>query len=730
MAFPDNRPGIPDIHTLAITDFNLPEELSRLRELAYNFWWSWTPEARNLFSTISPVLWARYRNPVEVLTHVEPYHWEQLVLSNAFQAQLDNVLGAFDRYMRHPERWWFNQTFFDYQGGPIAYLSTEFGLHESLGIYSGGLGVLSGDHCKAASDLGLPFIAAGLLYRRGYFRQTIDAEGRQQHFYPDFDPTRLPAMPVLGPFGRPLTVTVPLLDRKVHLMVYKAQVGRVPLLLLDSDLPQNEPQDRPITHILYVRGREMRLCQELILGVGAVKAIRALGIEPAVWHLNEGHVALMGLELLREEVRKSEGLTRAVEKVRQNIVFTTHTPVAAGNEAFDADLARLYLGGWAGQMGVPVNDLLALGRIHAEAQGEAFNLTALALRLSAFRNGVSRKHGEVSRDMWRPLFPGQEPPITSVTNGVHIETWTGMELRDLYVRRAGVEWEPASRDPQRWSELASQFPLDEVWNAHQAQKRRLIRTVRDNLRRMFARHGAAPRELAAVDHMLEPRALTIGFARRFALYKRAGLIFRDLGRLRKILNNPERPVQILFAGKAHPADLAGQDLIAQIFRLAQSHDFRGKVVFLEDYDMYIARLMIQGVDIWLNNPRRPLEASGTSGQKAAANGALNLSILDGWWIEGYNPGVGWGIGRPEALGDEAVQDNEDAASLYDLLEREVVPLFFDRDAAGVPLEWARRMRNNIIEMVPVFSTSRMVREYTEAAYLPLALERAKDIASK
>jgi len=720
MPGPEDRPQqLSEIRTIATNDFFLPEEFSRLREVAYNLWWSWTPEARILFSTISPTLWSRYRNPVEVLMQVEPSYWETLQMSNAFQIGYETVVAALDRYMGRPETWWFNRRFPDHRGGPVAYLSTEYGLHESLGIYSGGLGVLSGDHCKAASDLGLPFIAVGLNYRRGYFRQTVDAEGRQQHFYPDFDPSRLPMMPVAGAYGRPLIVGVPLLDRKIHLLVYKVQVGRIPVLLLDSDLPQNEPHDRPITHILYVRGREMRLCQEMVLGVGAVKALRALGIDPGVWHINEGHSALMVLERVREEMQRGEPLPRALEQVRANIAFTTHTPVPAGNEMFDAELIRLYLGSWAVQLGVPAAELLKVGQVHG-APDEPFNMTALALRQSSFRNAVSRRHGEVSRAMWKGLFPGAEPPITSVTNGVHVKTWIGSELRDLLQRVFGADWERAAEEPARWETFDALVPDDELWAAHNAQKRRLVRAVRDSLRRMYARQGAGPRQLAAVDHCLAPTALTIGCARRFATYKRAWLLFRDLQRLKRILGDEDRPVQFLFAGKAHPADLAGQDVIAQIFRLSQSDGMRGRVVFLEDYDLYTARLLVQGVDVWLNNPRRPLEASGTSGQKAAVNGALNLSVLDGWWIEGYRPDLGWAIGRLEAIGNDEAQDAEDAASLYDLLEREIVPMFYDRGQSATPRRWVAAMKASIRELLPRFSANRMVREYAEAAYAPLA----------
>ncbi len=720
MVFEDKNPAIPEIRTLATTDFFLPDDFSGLRELAYNFWWSWTPEARMLFSSIHPSLWARYHNPIELLIHLDPHHWESLQLSESFQASYESVVNAFARYMGHRKKWWFTKEWPEYKGGGVAYLSTEYGLHESLRIYSGGLGVLSGDHCKAASDVGLPFIAVGLLYRRGYFRQTINAEGQQQHMYPDFDLTRLPVLPVLSAEGRHLVVTVPLLDRKVHLAVYKAQVGRVQVLLLDSDLAQNEPHDRPITHILYVRGREMRLCQEMILGIGAVKALRALGINPDVWHLNEGHVALMTLERIREEINNGARFDAACDTVRRNIVFTTHTPVPAGNETFEAETARLYLGSWAVQLGVPVSTLLGLGQIDSE--GSKFNLTVLALKLSSLRNGVSKKHGEVSREMWQSLYgvEAKDVPIASITNGVHVETWVGLELRDLLQRSIGRDWEQAAHLPERWGRFDELIADEDLWAAHEAQKRRLIRKSRELVSRMLARHGRSPRTLASIAHILDPRALTVGFARRFATYKRADLLFRDLGRLRALLTNTERPIQIIFAGKAHPADRAGQDLIAQIFRLAGRDPFLGKIVFLEDYDLQIGRLLVQGVDVWLNNPRRPLEASGTSGQKAAANGGLNLSVLDGWWIEGYTKDVGWAIGRLEALSDDQAQDAEDVASLYDLLEKEVLPVFFDRDADGLPREWIRRMKCSIRELLPVFSGSRMVRDYAREAYMELA----------
>ncbi|UCF66289.1 MAG: alpha-glucan family phosphorylase [Acidobacteriota bacterium] len=716
-----SRFDLPRIQTLAPVDLKLPEDFSRLSELAYNLWWSWTPEARIFFSSINPGLWARYRSPIHLLLETGPQQWESLRSSEVFRSSYERIMGAFDRYMTKPEQWWFSRQHPDYHAGAFAYLSTEYGIHECLGLYSGGLGVLSGDHCKSASDRGLPLVAVGLLYRRGYFRQTIDAEGRQQHFYPDFDLSVLPMQPVLSRDGHPLIISVPLLDRTVRLAVYKVQVGRIPLLLLDSDVSQNEPQDRPITHILYVRGREMRLCQEMLLGVGAVRALRALEIHPAVWHLNEGHSALMVFELIREELGRGETFQRAIERIKKNLVFTTHTPVPAGNERFTPNLARLYLGSWAVQFGVPVSDLMALGRVKRDDEKESFNLTALALRCSSFRNAVSKKHGEVSRDMWRSLFKNEDPPIASITNGVHVDSFLGLELRELFERRVGIDWQEDLDDRKRWGRLDELLPDDELWAAHNAQKRRLIRVCRDRLRRMYARHGASPRELMAVSKILEPRALTIGFGRRFATYKRAGLLFRDVKRIKKIVRDEARPVQFVFAGKAHPADLEGQSLITDLFRHAQSEDFKGRVVFLEDYDLRIGRILVEGVDVWLNNPRRPLEASGTSGQKAAVNGALNLSVLDGWWIEGYAPEVGWAIGGQEASQDEAKQDEDDAQALYRLLEDEVVPLYYERDADDLPREWIRRSKCAIRNLLPRFCGSRMVREYAERAYLPLTV---------
>jgi starch phosphorylase len=712
------RESLPEIRCAAPQALSVPAEFERLKDLACNLWWSWTPEARLLFAAIDSELWHEYQNPLEVLRHADDAIWSTLGTSDEFQSKYHEIVGDFDRYMSETELW-YPANAGAAAGRPVAYVSTEYGLHETLPIYSGGLGVLSGDHAKSASDLGIPMFCVGLLYRRGYFKQGVDADGRQQHRYPHLDLSAIPAQRVLNRVGEPLIVSVPLEDRDVKLAVYNVQVGRVSLLLLDSDVPENASHDRPITNILYVRGREMRLCQEIVLGVGAVRTLRALGIEPAVWHLNEGHSSLLLLELASEQAERGAPLDEALGSVARSIVFTTHTPVPAGNETFDRELMRRYVSPYAARIGVREDELLRLGTVEEHASG-TFNMTALALRISSFRNGVSERHGDVSREMWKSLFGDGEVPIGSITNGIHVETWLGAELRNLLERRFGRNWLDTCGD-EAWLSLAEVVPDGELWRSKMAHKRRLIAAARARLRRMHARHGASPAELEAVERLLDPNALTIGFARRFATYKRAGLLFQDLQRARAILSNADRPVQVLIAGKAHPADHEGQQLIANLFKLSQGENFRGRVVFIEDYDMELGRLLVQGCDVWLNNPRRPMEASGTSGQKAAANGGLNLSVLDGWWIEGYSSDVGWAIGAGGDDGsDQGAVDAEDARALYELLESEVVPLFYERDETDLPREWIRRMKISIRDLLPRFSGRRMVRNYCEQAYVPLA----------
>jgi starch phosphorylase len=710
-----------DLPKLHIADIELPREVAKLYDLAYNLWWTWTPRARELFSMIDSRAWATYRNPVQLLINVDRHHWQEKLDAEQFLESYHRVVQTFDRYLQETDESWFARTF-PRAHGPIAYFCMEFGLHQSLALYSGGLGVLAGDHLKSASDLGLPFVGVGLLYRNGYFRQTIDADGRQQHIYPDYDFTRLPIRPAAGPTGRGVFVTVPLPGRELQVQVWIAEVGRVPLVLLDTDVPQNDAADRPITSTLYTQGREMRLAQEIVLGVGGARALEALGIEPRVWHMNEGHSAFLQFERLRLRLSAGEGdLASIVADLRRHTAFTTHTPVPAGNESFEAPMVRKYFGSWWEALGVPEETWMALGHTETGEPVQAFNMTALALRSSSRVNGVSKINAEVSAKIWRHLLPDSVPAeerIRAITNGVHPSTWLGQELQELFGRWFGERWSSLlGSETGRMAILEG--PDAELWEAHLAQKRRLARFLRARLRMQFARHGLSPDELRTVEKMFDPEALTIGFARRFATYKRAGLLFSDLHRLRQLVANDSRPVQILLAGKAHPADKAGQELIQHLFQLSRSDKLEGRVFFVEDYDMRVGRMLTQGVDVWLNTPRRPLEASGTSGMKAAMNGALNCSIADGWWPEGFDGVNGWVIGGKDAGSDEAAQDREDGLALYHLLEEQIVPLFYDRDEKGLPREWIGRMKEAIAGITPRFSSHRMVRDYCETAYVPL-----------
>jgi starch phosphorylase len=702
-----------------IADIDLPREFERLYDLAYNLWWTWTPKARELFARVDPRSWPIYRNPVQMLINVDRGHWQERIEDESFQALYARVVAAFDRYLVDEGESWFSRHHTE-ADGPIAYFCMEYGLHQSLAIYSGGLGVLAGDHLKSASDLGVPLVGVGLLYRHGYFRQTIDADGRQQHIYPEYDFTRLPVRPAAGPTGRGVFVPVPLRDREVLAQVWVADVGRVPLVLLDTDVPQNDSADRPITSMLYTSGREMRLVQEIVLGIGGVRALAALGIEPRAWHMNEGHSALMQFERLRLRLERGEALDDALRAVRSSSVFTTHTPVPAGNESFEEPLAREYFSAPCSALDLPLERWLGLGHQDHGEPGQGFNMTALAVRTSARINGVSKINAEVAAKMWSHLLPDTLPEaerIHAVTNGVHPATWLGTELQEQFARWFGEAW-PQVLGSEIGRTVILEKPDADLWEAHLQQKQRLARFLRARLRDQLARHGLAPDELRAVERMFDPEVLTIGFARRFATYKRAGLLFSDLHRLRHLVGDPARPVQILLAGKAHPADKAGQELIQHLFQLTQSETLRGRVFFVEDYDMRVGRMLVQGVDVWLNTPRRPMEASGTSGMKAAMNGALNLSIADGWWPEGFDGANGWVIAGKDAA-DEAGQDREDALALYHLLEEQVVPAYYERDEKGIPRRWVEMMKEAIATISPRFSSDRMMRDYCERAYLPL-----------
>ena len=722
-----------EIPTQHVAEIELPREFQQLYEMAYNLWWTWTPEARELFAMIDNSKWALYRNPVQLLINIDPRQWYSLLENELFLTRYHEVTERFQDYLRAADgvgdSTWLHQTQGPMGDKPIAYFSMEYGLHQSLAIYSGGLGVLSGDHCKAASDLGLPFVAVGLLYRHGYFQQTLSADGLQQHTYPEYDFTRLPLRPVATATGRDLHITVPFPGRDVKAKLWLAQVGRIPLLLLDTDIPENDPADRPISNQLYVSGREMRLVQEILLGMGGVKALRALGISPKVWHLNEGHSAFLQLERMVEMVEAGLDAGQVQERLRANAIFTTHTPVPAGNEQFDPSLIRKYFLTWCERAGLSMDDLLAMGR--ARDGDGSFNLTALAIRTASWVNGVSQLNAKVTSRMWRHLFQSregfdQEQPIRGITNGVHARTWLGTEMQHLLRRRLSEQWESMLLGPEGW-EKVHEIPDTEFWHAHRAQKERLGRFTRSRLREQYARYGASPDELRTIGGIFNPRALTIGFARRFATYKRASLVFSDLKRLERLLCDPEHPVQMLFAGKAHPADRPGQDLIRHIYELSRNPPFEGKVIFLENYDIRMGRMLVQGVDVWLNTPRRPMEASGTSGQKVAMNGGLNFSISDGWWPEGWNGDNGWIIGNDREYGSEAEQDAEDVASLYHTLETIIVPLFYTRDEHDNPHQWIRYMKEAVSTLTYKFSTSRMVRDYVVEGYLP-ALERGLKIS--
>lgn len=698
----------------------LPESIARLQDLSYNLWWIWNPDAQQLFSSLDPLLWkAVNQNPVKLLRSIKQNQLNSAAANDDYLSLYKRVLADYDAYMDPSAKTWFNTQHGDKKNLTIAYFSAEFGLHEALPIYSGGLGVLSGDHCKEASDLGLPFIGVGFLYPQGYFTQRISAAGEQEAIYEKIDFSEVPATEALDAHGVPLMINVDLPGRTVYAKIWRIQVGRIPLYLMDTDVERNAPQDRELSARLYGGDNEMRISQEFVLGIGGVRAIRALGYSPTVWHMNEGHSAFLNLERIREMVQQ-QGLSfdEGVEVVRSGSVFTTHTPVAAGHDAFNFELMEKFFWQYWGQLGIDRQRFLNLAS-HDQEWGTQFSMTVLAFRLSAYHNGVSELHGHVSRRMWTELWPGtpvEQVPIGHITNGVHTGTWLVPELRELYSRYLGKDWLENVDDPATW-QAVDNIPDEELWAIHVDRKRKMIDFVRDRVQQQYIRHGEGPRRVAAAGQLLDPNALTLGFARRFATYKRATLIFRDLDRLKRILNNPERPVQIVFSGKSHPRDEPGKALIRRIYEISQDPDFVGKIVFVENYDMNIARHLISGVDIWLNNPRRPYEASGTSGQKAALSGAPNFSVLDGWWREGFDGSNGWSIGEEREYKDLETQDEADALSLYSTLEDEIVPLYYDKDANDVSPGWVKVMKASIRSCAPLFSMKRMIKDYTEIYYV-------------
>ena len=707
------------IHPFVVAP-NLPARLQPLREMAMNLWYSWSWEAKRLFIRMDGDLWdACGHNPIRMLGRIPQERLEEFARDESFVASVERTYEQFQAALSRPG--WFEKEHPERKGDTIAYFSAEFGLDVALPIYSGGLGVLSGDHLKTASDLGLPLAGVGLLYSRGYGRQYLNADGWQQEEYPENDWYTSPVTLERDESGKPREISVNLAGANVRVRIWRVDVGRVPLYLLDTNVDSNPPEHRVITAQLYGGDRENRLKQEIVLGIGGVRALRAVGLRPAVFHINEGHSALLVLERIRELMKDDRlSFDEAREAAWASDVFTTHTPVPAGNERFDPGLVWRYLGPIAGELGVAPETLMELGR-EAGGNGDGpFCMTTLSLRLSAHCNGVSRLHGKVSRGLWGGLWPGvpqDEVPIRHVTNGVHVSSWVSHDLEGLYQTYIGPRYQAEPWSAPAWSRVDN-IPDGELWRTHESRRERLVFYARRKLRQQLLRHGAAPSEVAKADETLDARALTIGFARRFATYKRAVLLFNDPERLARIVSDPHRPVQFIFAGKSHPQDQPGKEFIKAIYHWSRDSRFRSHLVFLEDHDMELGRYMVQGVDVWLNTPRRPHEASGTSGMKAAMNGALHMSVLDGWWAEAYAPGVGWAIGGGETYSEEAYQDFVESRAIYDLLEQEVVPLYYSRDKLELPRGWIGRMKASVKALAPRFSSHRMVMEYADHGYVP------------
>lgn len=707
---------------------HLPERIAGLRELAYNLYWSWRIPARRVFAELDRPLWeAVGHNPVQMLQEIEQYKLEAILENSSYLEQYDAVMQEFTDYMNDDATWFhqFCQENPESKNDVYAYFCAEYGWHESIALYSGGLGILAGDHTKSASDLGVPLVCIGLWYPEGYFHQRVNNEGQQEAVYQENSPTAMPFSLACTPEGEEARVSVRVADSDIELRAWKLHVGRVQVYLLDSNIPENDPRNRDLLRRLYGGDERTRIAQEMVLGIGGVRMLRALGIAPSSWHINEGHSAFLVLERCRELVEEGMTFEVAREVIATNTNFTVHTPVMAGNDAFHFDLVREFFRGYWGSLGLSPQQFLDLGSFEHTGRGLLFSIPALAIRFSTRRNGVAKLHGETSRRIWQSLWqevPIEEVPIGHVTNGVDVATWVDDDIMAM-VHQAVPEG--TSFHDVAAHQAVTTIDNKALWEIRQRLMHENVRTLRKRVLRQQERLNASPTQRRKTENLFNPDVLTIGFARRFATYKRATLIFRDEQRLEEILNHPERPVQLVFAGKAHPKDHPGQQLIATIQRLSKDPRFEGKIIFIEDYDMSIGRALTRGCDVWLNNPRRPLEASGTSGMKAAMNGVLNVSILDGWWSEGYNTSNGWAIGEgvgistSEAIQDDA-SDNRDADALYGLLEHEVIPMYYERDADGVPQAWIERAKASIASTLPVFDARRMVKDYVEQYYSPAA----------
>ncbi|NOY64232.1 MAG: glycosyltransferase family 1 protein [Nitrospirae bacterium] len=689
---------------------NLPERISGLGELAYNLWWSWHPEARMLFKMLNRQAWKECtHNPVKMLRELPQDILEDAAKDPEYLHHYDVVLAKFHREI-YPRSSWFSENIADPGDFPIAYFSAEYGLHHSLPFYAGGLGFLAGDHLKECSDLGVPLVAVGFMYPEGYVRQKIRADGWQEDVDEVLDRDATHIVRVLDKDGKQIVVQVPFIEPPIYVAVWKLQVGRIQLYLMDTDIEINDPWNRVISARLYIGDMEQRLRQEIVLGIGGSEVLSTLGIKHSVLHLNEGHPAFAILERIRKRVEGGMSFEEASREVKATTVFTTHTPVPAGHDVFPFHLMDKYFGHYYPLLGLNREEFLELG-IHPSEPAAGFNMTAFALRMSEYRNAVSKRHGEVTRRMWQPLWPErkeEDVPIDYITNGVHIPTWIEPKMQLLFNRYFDPDWLDDHDNPVNW-QLIEDIPDEELWQVHYRLKTKLINFIRNRVRQRWVEDRVSTVNIIAGGTLLEPSALTIGFARRFAEYKRAYLIFQDIERLKRIVNNRWMPVQIVFAGKAHPADDAGKRILQQVFNHAHDPDFGGRIAFVENYDEQLAQYMTHGVDVWLNNPRPPLEASGTSGMKASLNGVPHLSILDGWWIEGFNGKNGWAF---EGTGD----DGKDAEQIYNLLEKEIVPTYYRVDERGVPHDWVRIMKEAIKSTSARFSARRMVKEYAEKFY--------------
>ncbi|MCP4583814.1 MAG: glycosyltransferase family 1 protein [candidate division Zixibacteria bacterium] len=721
---------MPKAHKTYRINASIPDELEALNELSYNLHWSWNHETVDLFRRLDRDLWeATYHNPVKMLGSIDQDKLARAAKDEGFMAYMNRVNDNLQQYLSRQT--WFEEKYGKFDTPQIAYFSMEFGITECLPIYSGGLGILAGDHLKSASELGLPLVGIGLLYQQGYFQQYLNADGWQQETYPENDFYNIPITLQTDQDGKPILVEVQFPGRVVYCQIWRAQVGRVPLYLLDTNTFQNNFNDRKITYQLYGGDNETRIQQELILGIGGMLALRKLDVHVPVCHMNEGHAGFMAIERIRRRVNKN-GLStnEALEVVKSGTIFTTHTPVPAGIDIFSQDQIDKYLGHYFENIGANSKDYISIGQKYPGIRDEPFNMALMALRTTAYSNGVSRLHGEVSRKMWQSIWPNvpvDEIPIGHVTNGIHTRSWISNEMSELFLRYLGPNWLKNPDDQTIW-ERVDLIPDIELWRVHERRRDRLVAFTRKRQAEQLKRRGCGAKEVDLAREILSPDTLTIGFARRFATYKRATLLLSDLNRLKRLLTSREKPVQFIFAGKAHPRDNEGKELIKQLVHLSRDEELRRHIVFLENYDINVARYLVEGVDIWLNNPRRPMEASGTSGMKVVPNGGLNLSVIDGWWGEGYDTDTGWAIGAGEDYDDADYQDEIEGKAIYDVLESDIIPLFYDRGNDDLPRHWISKMKSSMIKLGPQFNTNRMVMDYTNDFYMK-AYENWKKLSS-